>query len=309
MSDEQTFDVEDPGRAILGVAEAAEVSLLLVSPFVKVGSLIRVLESASPAVTVRVITRWHLAEIIAGVSDLEVWPVLRERGAQLRLRRRLHAKMYLSEVEAVAGSANLTGAALGWSRDPNDEVVVPVDPASDAQYRAYAERLWNESIPVDDTVHQLFTAQASALQLDLDQQPEPQDGLSGAWTPRSRDPTDVVSYYVGDLQRLTPGATVAARADLQALETPVGLSRDSLHVHVSLQLIQHPLVRELEQHLQIEQRFGDALRIVRDWSGQDREDGARTLQTMMRWLLYFQPTRWSYRKANYSEIFTFVGLR
>lgn len=305
MSDiESHFDVEDPGAEVLRVATQATSDLIVFAPFIKVEALAQVINGTSPAVKLKVVTRWHLTEIAAGVSDLDVWPLLRDRGGELRLRRRLHAKMFVSDIEALAGSANVTGAGLGWSRDPNDEIILQVRDADEGSIRAYADRLWNESVPVDDQLHSLFTEQVG----DIPKLPEaPLAPAENSWTPVSRDPADVIAFYRGKTNQLTGGAIAAARYDLAALETPKGLSQESLHIHISLQLLQHPLVKALEDGLRTNQRFGVALGIVREIGGQSREEAAVTLQTMIRWLLFFHADRWSYQKANYSEIFRFVG--
>jgi phosphatidylserine/phosphatidylglycerophosphate/cardiolipin synthase-like enzyme len=90
-------------------AKASE--LRIVSPFIKVGALARLL-SAEPK-NVSAITRFNLADFAEGVSDISALRHLLESGAIVRGVKNLHAKMYLfGSKRAIVTSANLTEAAL-----------------------------------------------------------------------------------------------------------------------------------------------------------------------------------------------------
>ena len=250
-------------------------------------------------------------ELISGVCDLEIWPILRERNDKLVLRPRLHAKIALSDSEAIAGSANITGAALGWSAPPNEEVVLPALDEYLRALKSMVRRLVDTGVLVDDSIYYEFCAQLDkAGGLSQNESELPIDDISvGAilWTPTTRDPADLEALYFGYHHRLTASAARAAAYDLIALEVPPLLTSDLFHLHISMQLLQHPLVRELERELASPRRFGEVLQIARKWSGETRELAAERLQTLMRWLLHFQADRWQYQKARYSESLAFVG--
>ena len=250
-------------------------------------------------------------ELVSGVCDLEIWPILRERSDELVLQPRLHAKIALSESEAVAGSANITGAALGWTAQPNEEVVLPALYEYLRELASMVERLADTGVLVDDSLYKEFRAQLDeAGELDHSETIIPIDDKSVdgiRWTPTTRDPADLEALYFGHHRRLTAATTQAATFDLIALEVPPLLTNDLFHAHISTQLLQHPLVRHLERELVTTRRFGEVLQIVRKWSGEAREPATRRLQTLIRWLLHFQAGRWQYQKARYSECLTFVG--
>ena len=74
--------------------------MLLVAPFIKVGAFQRLLASIADEVSIHCITRWRPEEIAAGVSDLEIWPILRDRPhSRLWLRPDLHAKFYRADAQ------------------------------------------------------------------------------------------------------------------------------------------------------------------------------------------------------------------
>ena len=86
----------------------------IVAPFIKTDALRSLLETIPPNVQLRCVTRWRPTEVAAGVSDLEILDLLRERGTfELLLVDRLHAKLYVADDRCLAGSANVTLSALG----------------------------------------------------------------------------------------------------------------------------------------------------------------------------------------------------
>lgn len=307
------LDVGRPGRSLLDLAGAAEGRLLVVAPFIKRHALQRVLDHTSDAARLSVVTRWHLLELVNGVSDLEVWPLLRDRGDSLHLAPRLHAKIFANEADVLVGSANLTGAALGWSALPNDEILV--HPAGDEAQavRGFAAELLGRSVAVDDRTYLHYAEQLAnfpappveAEPPDLDEQTL--HASATLWLPESRDPQDIERLYAGDTTMLTRSAQSGAARDLAALEAPPGLPLAMFRAHVDLQLLQHPLVRYLGEHLAERRRFGEVAQIVGRWASLERDDASSAWQTLMRWLLHFQPTEWAYGKPRHSEILLHVS--
>ena len=95
-------------------AESLEMggqTLRIVSPFIKTGALHSILSSGHTSV--RVITRFNLADCASGVSDVSALRILLDAGAKIRGVKNLHAKLYIfGATRAIVTSANLTNAAL-----------------------------------------------------------------------------------------------------------------------------------------------------------------------------------------------------
>ncbi len=67
-------------------------------------------------VSVEVITRWQMADLIVGASDLSVYEACREKGWRFGVCQNFHGKTYvIDDREAYLGSANLTqrGMCIG----------------------------------------------------------------------------------------------------------------------------------------------------------------------------------------------------
>lgn len=304
------YSVDQTGQRVLDLASSTESSLCIVAPFIKDGAIKRILDHLPSEAELVVVSRWQVLEIRTGVSDLEVWPRLRDRGDSLRLLPRLHTKIFANENSVLVGSANVTRAGLGWSPSPNDEALVQPSEEDEIGTRQYISSLVARSVAVDDELHNRFVELVAALPVSLEPwdadlvEPEATGSGSRSWLPQSRDPEDVLRFYQG-VRSLTATATQNAHNDLRALEPPGGLSEDQLRAYIDAALMQHPLVSELRIFLTNPHRFGEVVRFVGDRTGCAHSEATVAWQTMLRWLVLFQPGRWNYEKPRHSEILTF----
>lgn len=96
-------------------ASAGDHLFWIVAPFVKLEALQRLFESTKPAQGLKLICRWRPGDLVAGVSDLEVFGYLKAKGCELYVNPRIHMKLYVFESNvAVSTSANLTLRGLGY---------------------------------------------------------------------------------------------------------------------------------------------------------------------------------------------------
>ncbi len=305
-----------PGEQLERLCSEGRQEILLVAPFIKAATLARLLDQIRSDVVVNCVTRWRPEEIAAGVSDLDTWPLLRDRpNSTLWLRGNLHAKYYRADARCLVGSANLTGAALGWSAQPNLELLVDL-PAHAPQCVDFERELWLSAITVDDDLHALMADAVAAIQVDLPSliiaearetyvvSLPAQATQPGTWTPSLRHPEDLFLAYSGRSDELSSASAENARADLLALNVSLGLSKIAFTRSVGALLLQHPIVRHIDIFLNRPQRFG----AVRDELGRlpcaNSPDFDPTLawQTLMRWLFYFLPARYTRLPSRHSEV-------
>src|SRR5262245_2860953 len=80
MSNEAAVLTDRIGYAHCGQVSLAKSRLTLAAPFIKRNALERLLGGLRAAAELTVITRWMADEIIAGVTDLGVFDLVRDRG-------------------------------------------------------------------------------------------------------------------------------------------------------------------------------------------------------------------------------------
>lgn len=300
------------GNQLVEAFMSAQQELWLVAPFIKIDVLSQLLEKVKPSVIVKCFTRWRPEEIAAGVSDLEIWDVLKNRPhSVLCLRNNLHAKYYRADNQCFIGSANLTQAALGWSTRSNLELLVSI-PSTNPLLHSLEKELTNTSIQVDDNLYQQMRLSVNhLLQIQskiLWRYPE-QEIISSSidvnyWTPTLRNPESLFLAYIGQRDRLTLASWEAAQRDLMALDLPRYLTKAAFKTYVGCLLLQMPVIQQVDEMLRLPQRFGSMVRLVESLvRTQDPDFNAdRAWQTLMRWLRYFLPDRYRLSIPNYSEV-------
>ncbi|RYG85709.1 MAG: hypothetical protein EON59_11630 [Alphaproteobacteria bacterium] len=293
------------GDDLVQLLRAAERDVLLVAPYIKARTLERLLEACAGSVALRVVTRWRLDEIAAGVSDLDVWPMLNARGAQLWLHPNLHAKYYRADDRCVVGSANLTAAGLGWKSDANLEILVEAT-EHNAALSTFEPRLWPACRRVDEALYRRFLVDAEAFLAASPLAPQrpdlPEAGSLDfeTWKPRLRFPEDLFRLYGGRKDDLTSAAQESAVVDLMALDPPTGLNEIQFRTWVGNRLTLHPEMEAIDRLSETSRRFGE-MRDLLEFRGS--EDPNRDWQTWMRWIDHFMPSRYRMKVANHSEIF------
>jgi len=142
MTKQKSFRLVSGGwRQEMAHALCEEFSeLRIVTPFIKRGAL--ALLDIPKLNSIRVITRYSLADFYQGVSDICALDALLENGAEVRGIQDLHSKLYLFGTRrATITSANLTESAL----EKNHEFgLVTEDQRVIRECSQYFEWLWGE---------------------------------------------------------------------------------------------------------------------------------------------------------------------
>ena len=72
--------MDSPGKKLIELCRGTSKEVMLVAPFIKIAALSKLLQSLpNELISVRCVTRWHPEEILAGVSDLEVFDLFEGR--------------------------------------------------------------------------------------------------------------------------------------------------------------------------------------------------------------------------------------
>ena len=296
--------------ATLGLlCSESQHELLLVAPFIKAPILGRLLSDKNEGVNLSVVTRWRPHEISVGVSDLEVFNVVQANQGRLFLRQDLHAKYYRGDDRILIGSANVTGAALGWSDTSNLELLVLVASTED-EVSDFERSLWPGTVLVDESIHDMMRTAVERCVVAQVLEAEPVwDDVSDVvteledWVPVLRNPSDLYSAYSENCKAdLASTALAAARCDLAILQPPAGLSEDAFHKVIAAMLVTLPVIQLVDQCVATPQRFGHVRDVLKAHLGLSHNEASAGWQTLIRWLRYFLPDRYSYSRPRYSEI-------
>ena len=287
----------------------AHEEVVLVAPFVKAAALARIVEPLAEGVKLVCVTRWRPEEIAAGVSDSGAYDVVSRRGGSFWLRQDLHAKYFRCDSFVAVGSANLTNAALGWSAEPNLELMVSVG-AETVCAKRFEEVVLRGAVQVDRDLYETVASMLKGWRAGRGiSEPFVGDGAESngleldGWVPLTREPADLYHVYVDPRADDLPKATrEAGMRDLAVLQPPRDLREREFNIVIGVNLLAMPMVNYLDQVLSTPQRFGALRNRVRHKLGVSERDASRTCQTLVRWLRYFLGSRYEYRRPGYTEV-------
>ena len=295
------------GTALLELANESSREFVMCAPFAKQREVSNVLSVVPDGVRIVLFTRWRPDEVAAGVSDTEVLSLINARGGAVYLHDRLHAKFYRNESRALLGSANLTGTALGWSSNPNIELLVESD---DRAIHGVEQRLAAESIVATDEIAREVEELAALLPVRV-RLPDSFDAAQPVenWVPSLRMPSDLFTAYRVGAAALTSTSAAAAGVDLAVLDLPMGLEQEQFTALVGHRLRYQPIFKAIDEFLSEPRRFGEVRELLSKLTGFDRAQAEVAWQTTMRWMLEFLPQRYSRQVFRHSEILSRTTAR
>lgn len=312
------------GERLVEQARGATEEVLLVAPFIKRDPLDRILSPLPDGCFVRVVTRWEIREIAAGVSDLEIWRLLRKQGnSTLELLPSLHAKYYRFDEVCLSGSANLTGAALGWGESPNLEFLArfPADRAAafedelgDSQvvtedmHQRYQKRVqeYGETEPSEVLIHGTDPVAAEGAARAQEERREQNTGPETKWwIPELKEPQYLYQIYTGDSESVPQESWNRGTRDLRHLELPDAGATDKgdFRRAIGEQLLEEPVVEEIDDIVASTKSFRFIREHLRSLPCAENEgfEAVEAWETLRAWLLRFLDGRYRQHESHFTR--------
>ena len=238
------------GERLRALVKSARRDVLICSPFIKARALESVLAAIGGTIGVRIITRWRAAEVASGISDLEVFDLASRRPhTELALMNDLHAKLYLADGDGLAGSANVTATALGWTERCNVELLVPIKRSDPDVVRLLSRLHWAEA--ATETIRSEIEAEVANLdKVVLDEGKDISSGMESVskhdWLPKCAAPERLFAIYRDpSTMNVVEGTREDGLADLRDLHLVGGLSRDEFASAVRETLLLMPAFKRM----------------------------------------------------------------
>ncbi len=273
-----------PGDELIRLCAEAK-HLVLAAPYIKAGALAKVLSEVSPDASLICITRWSLQDLILGASDIECRTIVSSLDGSFRLHSSLHAKYYRIDDVVLVGSANLTSSAMGWSRQPNLEILCRAGDDFDAG--TFQQELLRDAREISDQEflrwEVVIKTHAQSESPLTDRQP-----LLDSWRPATREPRHLeLAYQDREEAIASSDEQRAARQDIHTLLIPPGLTDEQVRAWISVNLLDAPFTNSVIQLQNMEAQ--DASRQLADTYNLRITDARRDMETVHNWLAFFAP--------------------
>ena len=270
---------------ILGNLCSGARHLVIAAPYIKADALTRILADVSEAASLICVTRWNPHDIAVGASDTECRAIVTKRDGSFQLHPSLHAKYYRIDDAVLIGSANLTHSAMGWSTEPNLEILC--HPSDDFDARAFQECLLEEAREISDDE---FACWESITQISSQNNRTIIDGqpLLDTWRPATRDPRHLELAYRGREDAIASfDEQQATRRDLQTLLIPPNLSNEQIKIWISSCLLAAPFTNTVIQLHGME--ASNAYRSLAETYSLDLTEARRSMETVQNWIAFLTP--------------------
>jgi len=287
-------------------ASEAQDTVVLVAPFMTRHAFKVVFSCLRPSVKLIVVTRWNYLDIVAGVSDPNIWLDVKDRpNSTMYLSQPLHAKYFRFDESTMVGSTNLTRPGIQVARPYNIEILAEIEVPISA--RKFENDLLASAVEVDETLYHDALKILSEQHKNIDNVEEEHGSdsdLYPVWIPFLRNPSSLWLAYSQQFDLMTHSEREHAAVDLTMWSIPLNLEKDMFENVVRSELLHTPMMSKIDKVLETPQRFG-AIRdlIRRQYAIQEYErDSSEAWQSGMRWLLYFFPDRYIRSVPRHSEV-------
>jgi len=276
---------DSPGDLLTRLCSNAK-SLVIATPYIKADALSKALSAASAEASLTCVTRWSLQDLAAGASDAQCRSIAIDFGGSFRLHPSLHAKYYRIDDVVLIGSANLTLSAMGWSPQPNLEILCRA--GDDFDSLAFEQELLNEARELSD---QEFLRWEAIAEVAARRELELSGGQPqlGTWRPRTRDPLHLEVSYAGREDEIASvDEQRAARRDLQALLLPPNLTSEEVRLWATACLLAAPFTNAVIQ-LGRATDTPASYQSLAGMYGLGMTEARRDMETVQNWLAFLAP--------------------
>ena len=261
--------------------------LVIVAPYIKEDALSIILASLDPSASLICVTRWSLNDLVVGVSDVQCRAIVKEFGGSFRLHPFLHAKYYRIDDVVLVGSANLTSSAMGWSVQPNLEILCYASDEFD--YDSFQRTLFQDAREVSDEEFRYWETVNHIATQDAGTSIDSQIHLR-TWKPKTRDPRNLIFAYRDRVIEIASfDEQQAALDDLAVLSIPLNLSDREVHAWVSACLLSSPFVNSVIQLRSTAIDEPSYRRTLADQYMLSVTEARRLLESVESWLSFFIP--------------------
>ena len=276
---------DSPGDLVTRLCSNAQ-NLVIAAPYIKADALSRVLATVNAEASLICVTRWNPHDLTVGASDAECRNLVTDFGGSFQLNPSLHAKYYRIDDVILIGSANLTSSALGWSDQPNLEILCQA--GDDFDPGAFQQELLGDAREISDDEFLRWEAIVKIANSKVVAIAGGQPRLD-TWRPTTRDPIHLELSYQGKEDQIASfDEQYAARRDLRSLAMPSSLSDEEVRIWATACLLAAPFTNAVIRLSHTTDVAGSYQLLARAY-GLNMTEARRDMETVQNWLAFLAP--------------------
>jgi len=265
--------------------QKAKNEIFIAAPYVKIGIVKKLEFPEELAANTTFVCRWRLEDVLAGATDIGVYPLLRDQGIRVLLHPNLHAKYYRSDNRILMGSANLT--SNGLMNDETSSLEALTILLQNSSTVKFESKLIQESVELHDEMYSEYLEI-----LNSHSELEPVNEMNFYW-PNFTSFEEAWALYNQDRSSVS----------LKQLAIPPTLEKSKLKGFIKLRLKGFSNIQRIERFLESGldgRRFGEVRSLIRMMD--ESVDETSAWQNLMSLLLDLFPESYEYFRPNHTEI-------
>ena len=240
-------------------------NFVLFSPYIKEMILSQLFKDIAISENNTIITTWRPQDIAFGVSDIEVYPLCKEKGVTLLLNNRVHLKSYIIDnfKTCIITSSNITDRGLAVSPNFNFELGVVVE-GLNIEDKIYFDKIIEQSEEITQSYYEQVKEQVEKLDLQKDmpdnfeikKDPSDKEFLFTA-LPMSDDIELLFDIYNGN-RNYDEETLRSAEHDIRIYKIPLGYSEQEFRKILKEKYFNHPFIEKFLEFIGDGKYFGEA---------------------------------------------------
>lgn len=292
----------------------------LYSPYIKKEVVGRLISNVGSDVKIQMICSWKIEDLAKGVSDIEVYHLLKEEGHHLFYCPSLHLKTYLfDDKHLLTGSANLTSKGLGICEDTNLETLVEVDPIPN-DYAIYLKKILKNSFLITDKIYNQIAEIVSGFSEKNDFDPTELKELEKNFRevimekdyfliselPMTNSPKELYMEILNINDSSVVKPVVAHDIALYSLGQQEWDNAEAFESYLSGRFFSHPFIVKLCSFIDRPRRFGEFKEWVQTHCTNvpvpSRRELTENVQILYGWLKTLGKDKFEYSRPGHTEI-------
>jgi len=246
-----------------------EKQIFLYVPFIKTSVLKKLIDGLDNKIII--ITDWSKRNLIAGSSELELYPFCKEKKITLYHNERLHLKAYSVNLEdMILATGNIS--QRGLMPDGNFELGIYLDQIS-IKDRLFLEQIRKNSILINDEVFVILQSWSKANPPNPSKDEKfaefEETKIKNQFLISALPMTKEVTILQDAYNRLNQGKNASDDAEINACvyhdlanyDIPLGLSNDEFKNMLRKKFFEHPFIQKVDEFIDPEAYFGE----IKEW--------------------------------------------
>jgi len=272
-------------------------NFVLFVPYIKKAVLAELLDGITVCKDNAIVTAWRPQDIVLGVTDIDTYPLCKEKGITLLINNRIHLKSYIiNDFKcSIVTSSNISNRGLAIKPNYNYELGALITELN-IDDKIYFDMIIEESKEITQSYFNQVKEQVSSMELrkkmpeefNIEKDTNDRDFLITA-LPMSENVDKLIDIYLGN-RKYDEADLRSGMHDLRLYKIPPNCGKNDFVKLLKTNFFDHPFIIKLLEYNDIGKNFGNLTRWLHNCCvtvpTPNRSDFKSALQRIFQFVVY-----------------------